>query len=96
MVVSRGLGATSQTKQKTRTANKDEGFEADIGEQDLETILKWRTNVCFYAVSKVMTLDALVADSCSSKSPPRDHFKDNGMAHSRAFTLKPISQVRKE
>lgn len=45
VVVASGMGATSQTKQKTRTANKDEGFEADNGEQDLETILKWRTNV---------------------------------------------------
>lgn len=45
VVVASGMGATSQTKQKIRTANKEEGFEVDSGEQDLETILKWRTNV---------------------------------------------------
>lgn len=45
VAVARGMAATSQTKQKTRTAYKEGGFEADNGEQDLETILKWRTNV---------------------------------------------------
>lgn len=45
MVVARGMGATSQPKQKRRAANKVEGSEADNGEQDLETILKWGTDV---------------------------------------------------
>lgn len=40
-----GYGGNKPTKTEKEAANKVEGSEADNGEQDLETILKWGTDV---------------------------------------------------